>query len=102
MTVTVRSRVAQIDRLLHAHAGGLELREHAGDRVRVRYTGMCVGCPFKAVTAEATVRPLLLELADVSVVEIEGGRISEEAQERLRAALGHQQCPANSAVAVGT
>jgi Fe-S cluster biogenesis protein NfuA len=97
----LRERVEQVDLLLHAHAGGIELRE-ADDsgRVRLRYTGMCTGCPFKALTTEATVRPLLMELEEVTAVEIDGGRVSEEALRRLRAALGPQSCPAVPALAI--
>jgi Fe-S cluster biogenesis protein NfuA len=91
----LEERVAKVDRLLHAHAGGIELTDvDSSGRVRLRYTGMCTGCPFKPLTTEATVRPLLLELDGVSTVEIAGGRISDEAQARLRAALGPMQCPA--------
>lgn len=95
MTTAVEERVARVDRLLHAHAGGIELRRADPDgRLLLRYTGMCTGCPFKALTTEATVRPLLMEIDGVHAVEIEGGRISEEAQARLAAVFGRDACPA--------
>jgi Fe-S cluster biogenesis protein NfuA len=95
VSLELELRVRQIDSLLHAHAGGLELQDGGdGERVRVRYTGMCTGCPYRALTTEATVRPLLMELSDVQEVEVAGGRISEEALARVRAAFGVGVCPA--------
>lgn len=93
----VEERVALIDRLLHAHAGGLELRRVTSDGVvSVRYTGMCTGCRLRPLTTAATVRPALLDLAEVREVEVAGGRTSAEAENRIAAALSETAagCPA--------
>ena len=95
MASDLEIRVAKVDSLLRAHAGGIELRDvDSHGRVRLRYTGMCTGCPFKPLTTQATVRPLMMELDEVTAVDVEGGRISDEAQERLIAAFGFDSCPA--------
>ena len=57
-------------------------------QVHVAYTGMCTGCPLRPLTTSATVRPALLELDGVEAVEVEGSRISAEAEARLVAAFG--------------
>jgi Fe-S cluster biogenesis protein NfuA len=88
MSAQIAARVATIDRMLAAHAGGLELQEVRGGEVRVAYTGMCTGCPLRPLTTTATVRPALLALPDVTSVHVAGGRISTEAEQRLAAALG--------------
>jgi len=86
MVTAVQARVGEVARALRAHAGGLELRSvSAGGVVRVRFVGACAGCPLRPLTLAATVRPRLGELPGVTGVEDEGGRISLEAQERLRA-----------------
>jgi Fe-S cluster biogenesis protein NfuA len=85
--VNVEERVATLDRLLAAHAGGLQLGEVRGGEVWVSYTGMCTGCPLRPLTTTATVRPALLALDGVTAVHVAGGRISEEAEARLAAAL---------------
>jgi Fe-S cluster biogenesis protein NfuA len=89
----IESRIGQLDVLLRAHAGGLELRDvdHAG-HVVVRYTGMCAGCPWKPLTTEATVRPALMATDGVTAVEVEGSRISDEAQRRIAAAFAPPSC----------
>lgn len=96
MIEAVRTRIAGLDRLLRAHAGGIELRDVSSDGVvSVRYTGMCTGCPLRPLTTAATVRPALLALAEVRGVEVSGGRLSDEARDRIAAALGDvSSCPA--------
>jgi Fe-S cluster biogenesis protein NfuA len=85
----IEAAVARIDRRLRAHAGGLELRGVSPDGVvSVRYTGMCTGCPLRPLTTAATVRPALLGIDGVRELEVSGGRISDEAQRRIAAALG--------------
>jgi Fe-S cluster biogenesis protein NfuA len=85
----VQVRVAALDRMLRSHAGGLELQSVGADGVvRVRFTGMCVGCELKPVTAASVLRPALEALEGVTGVEIAGGRVSEEAEAALRAAAG--------------
>jgi Fe-S cluster biogenesis protein NfuA len=84
----VGRRVGSLSKVLHAHAGGLELTacDHDGT-VGVRFTGMCTGCPLRPVTLAGLVRPALLELEGVERVHSEGGRMSRHAEERLAAAI---------------
>jgi Fe-S cluster biogenesis protein NfuA len=80
----VERRTRELSRLLTMHAGGVELDQFGDDgQVRVRFTGMCTGCPFRPVTMATTVRPALLALDGVTGVEAAGLRISEEAERRL-------------------
>ena len=87
MTAAVSQRLAELGPVLGAHAGGIELVEVDGSTVRLRFTGMCTGCHLRPVTTASTIRPALLELPGVEAVEIEGSRISAEAEARLAAAL---------------
>jgi Fe-S cluster biogenesis protein NfuA len=85
----VSARVAEIGRLMDVHAGGIELLDVSEDGVvRVRFTGMCSGCPNRPLTTAWAVRPGLLDLEGVTRVEIEGSRISAEAEERLMRYIG--------------
>jgi len=82
----VQLRVQALDSMLRSHAGGLELQSFDERGVaRVRFTGMCVGCELRPVTAARVVEPALRALAGVSAVEIAGGRVSEHAQAALEA-----------------
>jgi Fe-S cluster biogenesis protein NfuA len=86
----VEQRVAELATVLSAHAGGIELVDASDGVVRLRFTGMCTGCPLRPLTTASTVRPALLALDGVDSVEIEGSRISAEAEARLAAAFGGQ------------
>jgi Fe-S cluster biogenesis protein NfuA len=90
----VALRVDEIGAVLAAHAGGVELVGVEAGAVHLRYTGMCTGCPLRPLTTVSTVRPALLELDGVESVEIEGSRISAEAEARLAAAFerGGSRC----------
>jgi Fe-S cluster biogenesis protein NfuA len=83
----VLARMEELRPALHAHAGGVELVAVEGGVVRLRFTGMCTGCPLRPVTTTSTIRPALLELDGVKAVEVEGSRISAEAEARLAAAF---------------
>jgi Fe-S cluster biogenesis protein NfuA len=84
----VRGRLDDVSRLMNAHAGGLELIDlDDNGGVTVKFTGMCVGCPFRPMTMAGTIRPALLAIEGVESVRATGSRISEEAEERLAAAL---------------
>ncbi len=86
--MTLSRRLEDLQRVLAAHAGGIELVELTPDgTARLRYTGMCTGCLYRPLTTAATVRPFVLGADDVNAVEIEGSRISEEAEARLAEAL---------------
>lgn len=87
MQEQLQQRVRALDTLLRSHAGGLELQGvDARGVARVRFTGMCVGCELKPVTAARVVGPALRALPGISAVEIAGGRVSEEAQAALESA----------------
>jgi Fe-S cluster biogenesis protein NfuA len=83
----VALRIDELGVVLGAHAGGVELVEIVGGIARVRYTGMCTGCPLRPLTTASTVRPAMLELDGIESVEVEGSRISAEAESRLVAAF---------------
>jgi Fe-S cluster biogenesis protein NfuA len=83
----VQERLAELAPVLGAHAGGTELVDVDGGVVRLRFTGMCRGCHLRPLTTASTIRPALLALAGVTAVEVEGSRISVEAEARLAAAL---------------
>ena len=87
MTDAVEERLAQLGPVLGAHAGGIELVGFEDGVVRLRFTGMCTGCHLRPVTTASTIRPALLALTGVAAVEIQGSRISAEAEARLAAAF---------------
>jgi Fe-S cluster biogenesis protein NfuA len=88
VTAALLERLEELRPALGAHAGGIELVEVRDGVVRVRYTGMCTGCPMRPVTTASTVRPALLDLDGIEAVEVEGSRVSAEAEARLAAAFG--------------
>ena len=82
------TRLARVGRALDAHAGGIELvRVDPDGRVKVRFTGMCTGCPLRSVSLAGLVRPALESVDGVTGVVAEGGRISAEAEARLARAM---------------
>ena len=82
--MTLEREIAELQRLLDVHAGGVELVELTADgTARLRFTGMCTGCVARPLTTATTVRPFLLAVDGVNAVEIEGSRISQEAEERI-------------------
>jgi Fe-S cluster biogenesis protein NfuA len=86
--MNLEQRLEDLQRILAAHAGGIELVElTSAGTARLRYTGMCTGCMYRPLTTAATVRPFVLAADEVSAVEIEGSRISQEAEARLAEAL---------------
>jgi len=84
----VEARLESLRPVLSAHAGGAELVSIKDGVVRIRYTGMCTGCHLRPVTTAATVRPALLAIEGVTAVEVEGSRISAQAEARLARAFG--------------
>lgn len=83
------ARIADVNALMDAHAGAIELVDVSPDgTVRVRYVGKCSGCEIRPLTMAATIRPALLAVAGVTGVEAAGARISDEAAQRVAAALG--------------
>jgi Fe-S cluster biogenesis protein NfuA len=84
----VRERLEELRPALAAHAGGVELVEVRAGVVRLRFTGMCTGCQLRPLTTASTIRPALLALDGITAVEVEGSRISAEAEARLAAAFG--------------
>jgi Fe-S cluster biogenesis protein NfuA len=82
-------RIRQVCAVMRSHAGAIELvGVDAAGVVELRFTGMCQGCPFRPLTMHGTIIPALLAVPGVTEVWAAGARISEFAQERLRAALG--------------
>ena len=90
MSAAVRARLEELRPVLAAHAGGVELVEVDRGVVRLRFTGMCTGCHLRPLTTASTLRPALLELDEVTSVEVEGSRISAEAEARLAAAFARR------------
>ena len=85
----IEHRVDEISRLMGVHAGGIELLDVSDEGVvRVRFTGMCTGCPNRPLTSAWAVKPGLLDLDGITAVEIEGSRISAEAEARLMHYMG--------------
>jgi Fe-S cluster biogenesis protein NfuA len=85
----LNARIAEINALMRAHAGGVELVDVSVDgAVSVRFAGKCTGCELRPLTLAGTVRPALLALDGVNRVMAVGVRISEEAEQRLAESLG--------------
>lgn len=83
----VEAALAAIAPALAAHAGGVELAGLDGGAVRLRFTGMCTGCPLRPLTTHSTIRPALARVPGVTSVEVEGSRVSAEAEARLARAF---------------
>jgi Fe-S cluster biogenesis protein NfuA len=84
----VEARIVELNRLINAHAGRIELVELSPEgAVTVRYEGMCAGCELRPLTTVGTVRPGLLAIDGVTRVEVQGSRISEEAEKRIAESL---------------
>jgi len=82
----VEEAIATLNLALRTHGGSVECLGVEDGTLRLRMTGLCAACLFKPVTLEATIRPYIRERLAMDVT-IEGARISEEAQARLRRAL---------------
>jgi len=88
MGANLENRVVSLNRVMHAHRGGVELlqSEDSGSIV-VRFAGMCTGCTYRPVCAETIVRPAIESLPGVVNVRIEGTRVNEENRRDLEAGL---------------
>jgi Fe-S cluster biogenesis protein NfuA len=87
----LEARIAEINALMRAHAGGVELLGVSEDgTVSVRFAGKCTGCELRPLTMAGTVRPGLLDVDGVHRVTAAGGRISEEAERRLAESLNSE------------
>jgi Fe-S cluster biogenesis protein NfuA len=81
----VERRVEEISRVMAVHAGAIELLDVAQDgAVRVRFTGMCQGCPMRPLTMLGTIEPALMAVPGITTVSADGARVSTEAAERMR------------------
>lgn len=88
----LQRRLHQVNAVMSAHAGAVELLSVSpAGAVRLRFTGMCSGCLFRALTMKGTIEPALLELPGVSSVSAPGARISEEAAARMHRYLGEKR-----------
>jgi Fe-S cluster biogenesis protein NfuA len=82
-------RIEEVRAVMSAHAGAVELIDVSPwGGVRLRFTGMCAGCPYRPLTMEGTIRPALESVPGVTAVEARGARVSEEALARMRRHLG--------------
>lgn len=90
--VDIADAVTRTNRMLAAHAGGIELIEirdgRDGHEAVVRFTGMCTGCAFKPMTMAATVEPVLTAVEGIDSVQALGGRADPEAMARARRFVG--------------
>ncbi|HEV7444479.1 MAG TPA: NifU family protein [Steroidobacteraceae bacterium] len=85
---TLAERLAGVNMLMQAHAGGVELVEvDRQGAVLLRFSGKCTGCELRPLTLAATIRPALLSIPGVRGVSAVGTRISEEAERRLAQTL---------------
>jgi Fe-S cluster biogenesis protein NfuA len=84
----VEERIAEVNRLMSAHAGEIVIDDLSDDGVlRVKFLATCTACPYRPLTMAGTIRPALLAIPGVTRVEAVGSRISEEAEHRLAKAL---------------
>ena len=83
------ARLEEVRALMSAHAGAVELIDLSPrGEVRLRFTGMCAGCPYRPLTMEGTIRPALASVPGVTAVDADGARVSDEALARMRRYLG--------------
>lgn len=94
--------VKRVSIRMRSHGGGIELTsvDQAG-RVVLRFTGMCCGCPYKALCWHGTVEPMLSAIAGVTALDAPGVRISEEAAARLRASMSSTDLPSGETAGGG-
>ncbi len=82
--------VELLSRLIRSHGGGIELTGVTDEGVvSIRFTGMCVGCELKPMTAATAIRPALFELDGVTGVNVSGVHLSAEAESRITAEANH-------------
>jgi len=63
-----------------------------GGKLRLRMVGLCAGCPYRPLTTIGTLRPYVAERLGIAL-EVEGARVSAEAEERMARALGDSYVP---------
>lgn len=78
--------LAELNSALRTHGGSVECVSVSGDLIRLRMVGLCAGCLYRPLTLAATIRPFIAERLGMRV-EIDGARISAEAQARVERAL---------------
>ena len=80
----LNDRLKALSNLISTHAGGVEMVDLSEDgTLRLRFTGMCQGCPYRPLTMAATIRPALIAIDGITRVVAAGSRISDEAENRL-------------------
>jgi len=93
MTVDAAALERQVDvvsTMMSSHLGSIEVVDVSPrGEVRVRFLGLCAGCPLKPLTLASTVRPALLDVEGVTHVDAIGARVSEEAARRLAGTTQH-------------
>ena len=84
----LQARVRQVSRAMGYHGGGHRLEDVSAEgAVKLRFVGMCSGCPTRVLRGAHTVTPALLEIDGVQSVELPGARISDEARARFASAF---------------
>jgi Fe-S cluster biogenesis protein NfuA len=78
----VERAIADLNLALRTHGGAVECTGFDSVTVNLRMAGLCAGCLFKPVTTAATIGPFIAERLGLQV-QVEGARISEEAEQRL-------------------
>lgn len=87
--VALDAALATVNRRMRSHGGGVELVDVSPEgAVRLRFVGLCCGCPWKPLTWFGTVEHTIADVDGVTSVEADGTRISAEAERRVRAAAG--------------
>lgn len=89
----VERALAELNRALRTHGGAVEQVGAVEDGVlRLRMRGLCGGCAYRPLTTITTIRPFFAERLGLAV-EVEGARISAEAEERIAVALSDSYVP---------
>ncbi len=82
----VERAIADLNLALRTHGGAVECTGFDSVTVKLRMAGLCAGCLFKPVTTAATIGPFIAERLGLQV-QVEGARISAEAEQRLMRAF---------------
>lgn len=80
----LEARARLVSRMLAPHGGGVEVVGAGADgTVRLSFTGLCTACWLRPITLENVVGPAFRDLDGVADVQVDGVRISAQAQARL-------------------
>lgn len=81
MREKVEDALATIRPALQADGGDVELVGVEGNKVQVRLTGACAGCPFSTMTLQMGIEQMLKQLVPEveEVVAVQGASLEEDA-----------------------